>query len=100
MYCHVGITWTSCATLDFCTTAATPGLKTRVYDCVGFYGCFNDISAKKLRDSQIMQREMLQQFENLKFCGKNFEENTQQLLSSSDFFFTYISADLPLGSDA
>lgn len=52
----------------------------------------------QLRDSQIIQWEMLQQFENLKFCGKNFEENTQQLLSSSDFFSTYISADPALGS--
>lgn len=66
------------ALLDFCNlsccaTARAAGLKTQVHGCVRFYSPFNDVSLEKLRDSQ---RKMLQQIENTRLYGKNFEIQT------------------------
>lgn len=66
------------ALLDFCNlsccaTARAAGLKTQVHGCVRFYSPFNDVSLEKLRDSQ---RKMLQQIENTRLYGKNFEIKT------------------------
>lgn len=59
--------------LSCCATARAAGLKTQVHGCVRFYSPFNDVSLEKLRDSQ---RKMLQQIENTRLYGKNFEIQT------------------------
>lgn len=67
-------------------------LKIRLHDCVGFFTTIlliqniqrnNDI--QRLRGSQIIQREMLQQYKNLTFSKKTLKEKTSlpPILTSS-----------------
>lgn len=59
-----------CAPRDFCNLAdcaasSAAGFKIRVYNHVSFHCSFKDVSVEKVRDSQIILREMLQQFEEM-----------------------------------
>lgn len=60
----------------------------RPYHFVGFYPYFNDISVQKLKDVQIIQKDMLQQFERVRLCGKYFE-NTHCNVFASSFLLLY-----------
>lgn len=50
---------------------------------------FNDVSVQELRDSQIIQREMLQQIKKIKLSVEN--SGKKSLCNS---FYSYISTDM------
>lgn len=78
-------------------------LKIRLHDCVGFFTTIlliqniqrnNDI--QRLRGSQIIQREMLQQYKNLTFSKKNPKRKN---LFASHFDLFYSSVEVEVSSE-